>query len=273
MQFWKSLTLLLGLTLGANPFAAPSLKTVGIYVGNNNFPGLQGSDLRGYINDANQYADAFQLILGNVEEHRLTNATLGTFTAEFQQAIRRCRSGEIGRLILTIASHGTSSPAADGKSAVQAIVFSDVNAAMTVGLLEDTKFRSLLDQIPTSVGVELILDTCFSGGATRDLAATRSIFKWNPRYVAHPRFRPGLQRIVPRAVRSVGPEHRAEWAACSEKETSADALLGGEWHGAFTYAWVRNFRLHRDQKRSALLQAVQNEITQFYGQTPQLLTQ
>ena len=273
MHFWKPLTLLVGLSLVTSAFAAPNLKTVGIYVGNNHFPGLRANDLRGCINDANQYADAFRLVLGNVEEHRLTNATLGTFTAELRQAIGRCQRGEVGRLILTIASHGTAWPTPDGRSAVQAIVFSDVNAAMTTGLLEDSTFRSLLEQIPASVGVELLLDTCYSGGATRDLLATRAALQWNPRYVAHPRFRPDLHKVTPRAIRSVGTEHRAEWAASSEKETSADALLGGDWHGAFTYAWVRNFRLHRDQKRSALLQAVQSEVTPTYRQTPQLLTQ
>ena len=273
MQFWKPLTLLLGVSLVSSAFAAPNLKTVGIYVGNNQFPGLRTNDLRGCINDANQSADAFRLVLGNVEEHRLTNATLGTFTAEFQRAIARCRSGEIGRLILTIASHGTAWPTPDGRSARQAIVFSDVNAAMTTGLFEDTTFRSLLDQIPASVGVELLLDTCYSGGATRELLASRAALQWNPRYVPHPRFRPDLHKVTTRAIRSGGTEHRAEWAACSEKETSADALIGGDWHGAFTYAWVRNFRLHRDQKRSALLQAVRSEVTPYYGQTPQLLTQ
>lgn len=272
MHFWKSLPLLLGLTLVTHGFAAPNLKTVGIYVGNNNFPGLRTNDLRGCINDANQFANAFRLVLGNVEEHRLTNATLGTFTAEFQRAIARCRSGEIGRLIVTIASHGTAWPTPDGKSARQAIVFSDVNEAMTIGLLEDTTFRSLLDQIPASVGVELLLDTCYSGGATRDLPEARAAQPWNPRYVAHPRFRPELPLIKPRAIRSGGTEHRAEWAACSEKETAADALLGGDWYGAFSYAWVRNFRLRRDQKRSALLQAVQSEVTPTYRQSPQLLT-
>lgn len=273
MQFWKPLTFLLGLSLATSAFAAPNLRTVGIYVGNNHFPAFPTNDLRGCINDANQYADAFRLVLGNVEEHRLTNAALGTFTTEFQRAIARCRSGEIGRLILTISSHGTAWPTPDGKSATQAIVFSDVNAAMTTGLLEDTTFRSLLDQIPANVGVELLLDTCYSGGATRDLMATRAALQWNPRYVAHPRFRPDLHKVIPRAIRSVGTEHLAEWAACSEKETSADALLGGDWHGAFTYAWVRNFRLHRDLKRSALLQAVQSEVVPYYRQNPQLLTE
>ena len=274
MHFWKTLPILLGLSLVPSAFAAPNLKTVGIYVGNNQFPGLRTNDLRGCINDANQYADAFQKVLGNVEEHRLLNVSVEQFKQEFQQVVARCKSGEVGRFILTISSHGTTWPSADGKSATQAIVFSDVNSAMTVGLLDDTTFRKMLDQIPANVGVELLLDTCYSGGVTRDLLASREVLQWNPRYVPHPRFRPGLPVIKPRAIRGVGTEHLAEWAACSETQTSADAKIGGDYHGAFTYTWVRNFLLNRAQPRSALIKAVSVEISQVaYGQKPQLLTQ
>lgn len=269
MRLWQFLSFLLGLTLATSTMAAP--KTLGIYVGNNQFPGLGNHDLQGCVNDANQYANAFRLVLGDVEEHRLINAALGTFTAEFQQAVARCRAGEIRRLILTISSHGTTLPGSDGRSASQAIVFSDVNAAMTVGMLEDKTFRALLDQIPSSVGVELLLDTCFSGGATRDLAGRG--FRPILRYVPHPGFRPSLHIVKPRAVRSVGTAHMAEWAASSEREPSAEDYLGGQTHGVFTYVWVRNFLLHRGQTRRVLLQAVQTEVTSTYNQHPQLLTE
>ncbi len=273
MHIWKLLPILLGLSVVASALAAPNLKTVGIYVGNNSFPGLRTNDLRGCINDANRYADAFQKVLGNVEGRLLINSSVEQFKQAFQQAVVRCRSGEIGRLILTISSHGTSWPSADGRSATQAIIFSDVNESMTVGLLADSTFRGMLDQIPATVGVELLLDTCYSGGVTRDVMGSRTALQWNPRYVPHPRFRPGLQTLKPRALRSLEVEHMAQWAACSESQTSADAFLGGDWHGAFTYVWVRNFLLRRDQPRSALLQAVQNELAPGYRQNPQLLTE
>ncbi len=264
---WIGLVLALGCGVVS---AAP--KTLGIFVGNNSFPALTGRDLRGCVNDANLLAGTFRQVWGEVEERRLYNVSVGEFVATLRQAVDRCRSGEVRRLVITISSHGTTIPGAEADGAGEAVVFSDVDADMTRGLLTDRELRGMLDQIPPSVGVELLLDTCFSGGATRGLKVARAVQPM-ARYLPHPRFRPGVDRVVRRKSRSAGPEHMAEWAAAGETELAWDDALAGRYQGVFTYVWVRNFLSNPTHSRAALIGLVKDEVGRGgYEQTPQLLT-
>ena len=264
--------LLLGLILCSSGFAATT--TVGIYVGNNHFPGLPGNDLRGCINDANLYAQGFQAAVGGIESHVLSDVSKGGFLNAMQSTITRCQSGEVGRIIIAVSSHGTSAPnGSSSGGAMQGIVFSDVNGSMTDGILWDREFQSVLARIPSSVGVELLLDTCYSGGATRALPRMRKVLG-GPRYLPHPKFNPKIQGVPKRARAIGGKEHIAEWAASSEDELSNEEYLDGRYHGLFTYVWVRNLLLRSGQPRGVLLAAVKREITGAnYNQTPQLLRQ
>lgn len=264
--------ILLGLILCGSGFAAP--KTVGIYVGNNHFPGIPGNDLQGCINDANLYATVLQKALGGIEEHKLPDATKGDFVATLRAVITRCQNGEVGRVIIAISSHGTLVPGPNNSVAGQAIVFSDVDGPMRNGILADREFRQMLDQIPTAVGVELLLDTCYSGGASKELSAQRRALG-RSRFIPHPGFRPEMHRVPKRVSRSIGgAAHIADWAASSEDEKSQEEFLAGEWHGLFTYVWAYNFSQNPQQPRRALIKAVQTEISKAnYTQHPQILTQ
>lgn len=272
MQRLRSGIILLGLILCSSGFAAT--KTVGIYVGNNHFPGFPGYDLQGCINDANLYARVLKATLGEIEEYKLNNVSKGDFLTALNFAIGRCRAGEVGRLIIAVSSHGTLLPGPNNTVAGQAIVFSDANSTMTSGVLEDREFRQLLDQIPASVGVELLLDTCYSGGATRDLLAKRKALG-HARFIPHPAYRPEVNPPPKRVSRNVGgAAHIADWAASSEAEKSEEEFLAGEWHGLFTYVWAYNFSQNPQQSRGTLLKSIQTEIGKAnYSQHPQLLTQ
>jgi hypothetical protein len=263
---------ILGLALALASVRAGT--TVGIFVGNNNFRNV-GPNLQGCHNDANQYAAAFRQTLGSIEQNVLLDAPLGFFLDEFNRAISRARAGEVSRIIVTISSHGTMVPGGDGVAASQGIVFADAAASLDSGVLMDREFNQLISRVPATTGLELILDTCYSGGATRDLVPMALVPKKIRRYIPHPRFRPGVHTVA-RTARSTslfGTEHVAEWAAALESEESADDFIGGAYHGAFTYYWVQAYLANPTQPRSTLIGRVQRALGQGgYSQHPQFNT-
>jgi hypothetical protein len=273
MNLAKALLLtILGLALALASATAGT--TVGIYVGNNNFQNT-GPNLRGCHNDANQYAAAFRQTLGAVEERILLDATLGGFLGELNRAISRARAGEVSRIIVTISSHGTMVPGGFGTAASQGIVFADAAASLDSGVLMDREFSQLISQVPATTGLELILDTCYSGGATRDLVPMALVPQKIRRYIPHPRFQPGVHTIArtARFASMLGAEHVAEWAAALESEESADDFIGGAYHGAFTYYWVQAYLANPAQPGSTLIGRVQRALSQVgYSQHPQFNT-
>jgi hypothetical protein len=99
-----------------------------------------------------------------------------------------------------------------------------------------------------------------------------------PRYLPPPSVEAFLE-IEGRAPRGVGKmmldkgiTHHILWAGCRADQTSADALIGGSWHGAFTYYFCKELRACRNElSRSAILKRVRTDLAAgHYSQIPQL---
>ena len=62
------------------------------------------------------------------------------------------------------------------------------------------------------------------------------------------------------------------WAACRADQTSADALIDGGWHGAFTHAFCKAMGSDTASglTRNQILQKVRAVLHGRYTQTPQL---
>ena len=69
-----------------------------------------------------------------------------------------------------------------------------------------------------------------------------------------------------------GIVHNILWAGCRSDQTSADACIGGSWHGAFTYYFCKEIRAGNNQlSRAALLQKIRADLAAgHYNQIPQL---
>jgi hypothetical protein len=69
-----------------------------------------------------------------------------------------------------------------------------------------------------------------------------------------------------------GLVHHILWAECRADQTSADANIGGSWHGAFTYYFCKELRASKKKlSRKALLKKVRAKLTAgHYTQIPQL---
>jgi hypothetical protein len=66
--------------------------------------------------------------------------------------------------------------------------------------------------------------------------------------------------------------HHILWAGCRADQTSADAHIGGSWHGAFTYYFVKEMRASQNKvSRLEILKRVIADLKEGrYSQIPQL---
>jgi hypothetical protein len=69
-----------------------------------------------------------------------------------------------------------------------------------------------------------------------------------------------------------GLVHHILWAGCRADQTSADAKIGGTYHGAFTYYFCKEMRASKNKlARSAVLKKVRADLKKGrYTQIPQL---
>jgi hypothetical protein len=104
-----------------------------------------------------------------------------------------------------------------------------------------TEVEKSISLLPLDAVVLVFADSCFSGTITKFLSN-------NPHPVKN-RFFPNPQ--VPRKIKKVnkkfgmGKEIPVKWltfAMCQEKQTSADAYINGEYHGAGTYYAMKALR-------------------------------
>jgi len=181
----------------------------------NNYPG-SANDLNGCINDQKNIVSKLPDFF--VRTFKDSEATIARFVSEVGAVVSQAKEGD--KIVIHYSGHGTyvadkSGDEADGYD--EAIYLYD-------GALIDDKINEVLQKIPNGVTVVILLDSCFSGTATRKLS--------RPRFIQTERALP--KKVRKRFLRS----NEIKWivfSGCSENQTSADAYIGGEYNGAFTY--------------------------------------
>lgn len=200
----------------------------------NDYPGNQ-NDLDGCLNDqrdvVNKLNTSFEgFVIRRFED---AQATISRFVSELDDAIRLLVEGDI--LLIHYSGHGTQIPCRDSDEPDgydEAIYLYD-------GALSDDKINISLQRIPIGAIVVLIFDSCFSGSVTRHMIN-------NP----HPtknRFMPNpiVSKRAKRVKRKFAKSYGMKWivfSGCQENQTSADAYINGEYHGAFTYFALKALR-------------------------------
>ena len=83
--------------------------------------------------------------------------------------------------------------------------------------------------------------------------------------------------LMPRGLRRRMEKEKAAknvilWGACRDNQTSADAYIGGGYHGAFTYYWAKETTAANNNiSRKDLLKKVNADLsTNHYSQVAQL---
>ncbi len=142
------------------------------------------------------------------------------------------------------------------------------------GLILDDDLAAIFAPLNKGVILEVILDACHSGSGTRDMLPGKDV---RNRFLAPPidiecRADEDLpvRKLLARKVEK-GLNH-VLWAGCRDNQTSADAMIGNTYNGAFTYFFCKHIREAQGKiGRSELLKRVRASLKHDgFSQTPQL---
>lgn len=188
---------------------------VALLFGINNYPGGE-NDLDGCVNDidlAESKLQGFQ-----IRKFQDTLVTIKNFIAQIRYAILNSVVGDV--LYIHYSGHGTYVEDLNGDE----VDGYDEALYLYDGPLIDDELNTLLQLTPEGVTVVLLLDSCFSGSATRNPHKARFM---------PPKFEKKEHLRIKR-----GWYENLKWiviSGCGENQTSADALINGKYNGAFTY--------------------------------------
>jgi hypothetical protein len=255
-------------------------------VGINNFKNYPASALQGCVNDANDMASLLKDFLGFTAKDItiLTDAkaTKANIMSNLTKMVADAKAGKLSYLVFSLSSHGTQVPDTSGDEpdkADEAFCPHDLAQAGNQWdpnhVICDDEFHDLFIQLPETVLLEVYLDTCHSGTGLR---AIDMLLDRKPRYLPPPSLE-AFEEVEGRASRGIhrklldkGITHHILWAACRPDQTSADAQIGGSWHGAFTYYFAKEMRACQNKlARKDVLSKVRADLKSGkYTQTPQL---
>lgn len=211
------------------PEPIPGIRKTALLFAINNYPGT-ANDLRGCIRDQEEVEKLLNTFYPNeftIKKFKDAEVTTACFIKEVTKAIIELIPGDF--LFIHYSGHGTQlyddfrKDEDDGYD--EALYLYD-------GTVIDDDIGNVLKSIPLGATVVLMFDSCFSGTITRHIGDERIQSKFH-------------QTLPLRSIkRHRFPKQEMNWlvfSACQENQTSADAFLDGEFHGAFTYYATSTF--------------------------------
>lgn len=137
--------------------------------------------------------------------------------------------------------------------------------------ITDDELRVLFaSKIKPGVTLEVFLDSCYSGTATRALIGTDLKARCIPGPVTNGKKTKRLT-LFERLTTIVPSLNHILWAGCKENQTSAEVTINGIPRGLFTYYMANYIRQFPTYLRSALATKVQNSVKAVnINQYPQL---
>ena len=202
--------------------------------------------------------------------------------AELKDMVEAAKTGKCNYLFFHFSSHGTQVPDQnkdESDHADEAFAPTDIQQEGNVWhpdhIISDDEFRDLFSQLPTeSVMLEVFLDTCHSGTGIKgiDLLLDRK-----PRWIPPPSL-DAFKKVNGKKVHGLREglleedmKNHVFFAACSPEQTSADALIGDSWNGAFTYYMCQVIKeSNNGSSRTKNLEKLINYLKDKYTQIPQL---
>jgi len=255
-------------------------------VGINNFKNLPAAALQGCVNDARDMAALLKDLLGFTAADITTltdaQATKANIMKNLTSMVAAAKAGKINYLVFSLSSHGTQVPDKSGDEpdrADEAFCPHDLAQKGNVWdpkfIIIDDELHDLFVQLPQNVLLEVYLDTCHSGTG---LKAIDMLLDRKPRYLPPPSVKAFLavhgrkSRGLHESMLEKELVHHILWAGCRSDQTSADAKIGGKWHGAFTYYYCLEMRKCKNKlsRLQVLNKVVADLKANHYSQIPQL---
>lgn len=225
-------------------------------VGINDYPGRE-NDLWGCVNDAKSWMEYFKL--DGFETVRLMlneAATSVNIRASLKELLTASKQGDV--FAFTYSGHGTSVYDENGDE------MDGYDEALYVydGILLDDELQEIFALTPKGVHVVVVADSCFSGTITRAMVVNTA----KRRYVrTHNTF--GIKRR--KSLLQKAEMVEVVLTGCSDDEYSYDAIIGGQFNGAFSYHALSC--LKSDMNYEEWYAEIRKALpSQDYPQTPQL---
>jgi metacaspase-1 len=244
-------------------------------VGINNYPFGADNDLKGCVNDANNWAG---LLKNNFEFDKVKrlldgDATKAKILTELKDLLQGAKAGDT--LVFTNASHGTyvADTNGDEPNFDEAICPHDMDS----NVLIDDELRELFENIPSKVKFTVISDSCYSGSVTRLVPGHYQRSRqlppsvWGGRTLSEDQMKKALRS----KAKEQFPESKMKeilLSGCKSNQTSADAYIDNDYYGAMSYHAVKairdaNYKLTYGQLHKRLLGLLEEGM---YDQIPQL---
>ena len=263
------------------------MKRQALLVGINDYQGV--NDLQGCINDVTNVRNVLKTFFGlsNNEIRVLTDsrATKENILLRLDKMVKSAVKDDY--LIFHFSGHGSQIRDREGDELAdhmdELICPCDMN--WDNGFISDDMLREILQQLKAGVRMEILLDSCHSGTGTRDIrqptapgpvhAETLKYRYMKPPADIECRYLGDEETMKPsRSFRS-DPEitlNHILWAGCRDNQTSADALIDGNYNGAFSYYFCKHVRESAGKiTRADLHTRVKNSLKyNNYSQVPQL---
>jgi len=242
-------------------------------VGINDYPFGDANDLRGCVNDANDWSNLLRKHFDFTDIKQLLNAdaTKASILHGLKGLLVGAKAGDV--LVFTNASHGTYLADTDDDEPKfdEALCPYDSDT----NLLVDDELRELFLNIADGVRLTVISDSCHSGSVTR-VAVTeyRRNRQLNPSILGN-RVLSGEEMRTARQAAEKFPESGMKevlLSGCKSNQTSADAYIANDYHGAMSYYAIKaitdaGYNLTYAELHKRLLPMLEEEN---YDQVPQL---
>jgi metacaspase-1 len=226
--------------------------------GINDYSG-SANDLNGCINDVLQAEKVLTSLGFECVKFLDEEVTIEKFCSQTEKLIKETVAGDY--LYIGYSGHGTQVPDKNGDE----LDHFDEALYLYDGPLIDDKTNVIFSQIKEGVNVVVAFDSCFSGTGTRSLDKRHEI-----------RFHPvsGLERYnlrgtKKRTIYNPNDMRYVYLSGCSDVQTSADAYISFEYHGAFSWFLWKAFKTgitYREWHKGCL----DGLKKAHYEQTPQI---
>lgn len=245
------------------------MSNMALLVGINKYE--DGNNLRGCCNDVD---NVYSILVDTLKTFKPNEIVVLKNEQATQEAIVGYLKEMVTKLnyksqgFFSMSGHGSQVADKDGDEADhkdELICPHDMNWDKKTYITDDD-LAEIFSEIPDGAWLEVLLDCCHSGTATRSIPGELSL----PKTVASPYADRDLPvRRMVRSVEQVG--NHVLWAGCEDGQYSADAFINGDYNGACTYFWARRLRRNPEVLRHKLLQGVRVDLVKFgFDQVPQL---
>ena len=213
-------------------------------VGINDYP-VEGMDLRGCVNDANDWAtllvEHYDFPRADVTVMLDDEATHASMLRGIEELLAGASSGDV--LVFTNSTHGTylADTDRDEPTYDEAICPYDTEEHPLV----DDELRTLFADLPRGVRLTVLADSCHSGTVTRALPTEtpdhRRVRFLNPAAIGRPVL-DNPRKVKPREKYPQKDMKEVLLSGCRHNQYSYDATIAGAPHGAFTFHAIEEIR-------------------------------